>query len=150
MFARKFLATLFSATLPLTVQAASDPATENWFELSGSNTNTTIVNRSTSGNLGRYVDVQVLRDFNETVTLGNDPATGVPRYPHRSVTLQYTVDCAASRLAVSEWQMFEGNLATGQIVWDQTNRNAQGFVPAVNAEMRAVMRSACATNTVSR
>ena len=144
MFARIILATLaISASLP--VQAAPE-----WVALAGANADSTFMNRASINGEGQYVDVEVLRDFAETITLGNDSETGVPLYPHRSVRLTYKVDCAANRLAMSEWQMFDGNLAQGQVVWDQKNVNGLAFVAAVDAEMRAVLRSACATTTVAR
>lgn len=145
MLTRIILTTLFAAA-PIPVQAATESVA-----LAGSNnSDITFVSRATTDTVDRYVDVQVLRNFADTTTLGNDSETGAPMYPHRSVTLTYKVDCDANRLAVSQWQMFAGNLATGQIVWDQKNTGRLGFIDAVNAEMRAVMRSACATNTVSR
>ena len=144
MFARIILASLATAA-SLSVQAAPE-----WVALAGSNADTTFMNRTTISGQGQYVDVEVLRNFDETITLGNHSETGAPLYPHRSVTLTYTVDCATKRLAMSEWQMFDGNLAQGQVVWDQKNTNGLAFVDAVDAEMRAVLRSACATTTVSR
>ncbi|UCH49082.1 MAG: hypothetical protein JSU95_04630 [Betaproteobacteria bacterium] len=144
MFTRITIA-LLTWTMSLSAHAAGE-----WVALADSNSDTTFVNRSAINRDGQTVDVQVLRNFAETVTLGNDPETGTPMYPHRSVTLTYKVDCDANRLAVSEWQMFDGNLATGGLVWDQKNGADLGFIPAVNAEMYAVMRSACATNTVLR
>ena len=144
MFARIILATLFAAA-SVSVHAAPE-----WIWVAGTTSDTTFVSRSAINNETQHVDVQVMRNFAETVTLGNDPETGAPMYPHRSVTLTYKVDCDANRLAVSEWQMYDGNLATGQVIWYQKNVDRLGFIDAVNDEMRAVMRSACATNTVLR
>lgn len=145
MFARVVLSMLF-ATAPLHVQAATESVA-----LSGSNNpDTTFVSRATADSDSPYVDVRVMRDFADTTTLGNDPVTGASMYPHRSVTLNYKVDCSANRLAVSGWQMFAGNLASGQVVWKQKNTGRLGFIDAVNAEMRAVMQSACPTSTASR
>lgn len=145
MFARVILTTLF-AIAPLHVQAAIESDA-----LSGSNDpDTTFVSRAIANTDDPYVEVRVMRNFADTTTLGDDPVTGAPMYPHRSVTLNYKVDCDANRLAVGEWRMFAGNLATGQIIWDQTNSGSLAFIDAVNAEMRAVMRSACPTNTASR
>ena len=144
MFARIITATLF-ATASLSVHAAPE-----WNWVAGTTSDTTFVSRSAINNETLHVDVQVMRNFSETVTLGNNPETGAAMYPHRSVTLTYKVNCDANRLAVSEWQMFEGNLATGKVIWYQKNVDRLGFIDAVNDEMRAVMRSACATNTVLR
>ncbi len=144
MLARIILTTLF-ASAPLSVQALTETAAQT-----GSNPDTTFLSRAPIDAGDQFVDIRVLRNFAETITLGTDPETGAALYPHRSVALSYKVDCDANRLAVSEWQMFGGNLATGQIVWNQKNSGKLGFIDAVNPEMRAVMRSACATNTVLR
>ena len=144
MFARIIFATLFAAA-SVTVHAAPE-----WVWVAGDTSDTSFVSRSAIYSDDQYVDVQVMRNFAETITLGDNPETGAPMYPHRSVTLNYKVDCDANRLAVSEWQMFDGNLATGQIIWYQKNADRLGFIDAVDDEMRAVMRSACATKTVLR
>ncbi len=144
MFTRFIFATL-ALLASVSVQAAPE-----WVALAGTGSDSTFVNRTALDTDGRYVDVEVLRNFTETITLGSDPESGAPLYPHRSVTLSYKVDCAAARLAVSEWQMFEGNLASGKLVWNQNNAGSLAFLAPVNAEMRAVLRSACATNTVLR
>lgn len=144
MFARLILATL-AATTTFNAQAAPE-----WVALADTNTRLTLVNQFTMSKQGQYVDVEVMRDFTETITLGNDAQTGAPLYPHRSVTLTYKVDCVSEKLAVSEWQMFDGNLGQGNTVWDQKNRSGLAFISAVDSEMRAVLRSACNTPTVSR
>lgn len=144
MFARIIFASLFAAA-SVSVHAAPE-----WVWVAGTTSDTTFVSRGAMNSDEQYVDIQVMRNFAETVTLGNDPQSGASMYPHRSVTLTYKVDCSANRLAVSEWQMFGGNLATGEAVWNQKNADRLGFIDAVNDEMRAVMRSACATNTVLR
>jgi len=144
MFAPTLLAMALLAA-PLYVQAAPE-----WVALEGSDSNTTFVNQVSIDNRGQYVDVDVLRDFPELITLGNDSITNEPLYPHRSVTLNYKVDCASNRLAMNEWQMFEGNLAQGKVIWHQKNINGLAFVTAADSEMRAVLHVACATTTVSR
>ncbi len=110
---------------------------------------TTFVKFAAAAAQSRYVDVEVLRDYADTVTLGNDSDSGAPLYSHRSVTLTYRVDCVAGTLAVADWQMFDGNFGQGQVIWNQENRNGLAFVPAVNNEMRAVLRSACTTTKVA-
>ena len=144
MFAPTLLAMVLVAA-PLYAKAAPE-----WIALEGSDSKTTFVNQVSTDRHDQYVDVAVLRDFPELITLGNDSITDEPLYPHRSVTLNYKVDCAANRLAMSEWQMFEGNLAHGKVIWHQKNIDGLAFVTAADSEMRAVLRVACATTTVSR
>ncbi len=144
MLIRTFVAVAATA-LSVGVQAAPEPNARI-----APSSATTFVQTTAAAAQGRYVDVEVLRDFADSVTLGNDPRSGAPLYSHRSVTLTYRVDCAASRLAVADWQMFDGNFGQGQVIWNQQNHDGLAFVPAVNDEMRAVMRSACATTTVAK
>ena len=118
MFATIVLAMVL-ATSPAYVQAAP-----KWVALEGSDSNTIFVNQVSTDRQDQYVDVEVLRDFPELITLGNDSITDEPLYPHRSVTLNYKVDCASNRLAMSEWQMFEGNLAQGKVIWHQKTSTA--------------------------
>ena len=148
MLARIILTALFAAA-PLTVQGMTQSVAQ-----SGADTDITFVSLTATDiadqNAAQYADIRVLRNFAATTSLGKDPETGTDIYPHRSVALTYKVDCDANRLAVSQWQMYAGTSATGKIVWDQQNTGRLGFIDAVNAEMRAVMRTACPTNTVSR
>ena len=144
MFATIVLAMVL-ATSPAYVQAAP-----KWVALEGSDSNTIFVNQVSTDRQDQYVDVEVLRDFPELITLGNDSITDEPLYPHRSVTLNYKVDCASNRLAMSEWQMFEGNLAQGKVIWHQKNIDGLAFMTAADSEMRAVLHLACATTTVLR
>jgi hypothetical protein len=144
MFFRTLVA-ISVAALTLSVQAATERVA-----LSGSNPGSTLTKLSTVAPQGRFVEVEVLRDFADTVTLGRDAQSGAALYPHRSVTLTYRVDCETSTLAMAEWQMFEGNSGQGQMIWNQENRDGLAFIPAVNPEMDTVLRSACATSTVAR
>jgi hypothetical protein len=135
----------FAAIVSFNVQAKTA-----WVALSGDNTDTTFVKPTAIAPDGQFVDVEVLRDHAETITMGNDSRNGSPLYPHRSVTLTYRVDCTTNTLAVAEWQMHGANLGQGDTVWKQQNRDGLAFLPAVNEEMRAVLNAACATTTVSR
>ncbi len=144
MFFRSLIAVSATA-LSFGVQAAAERDA-----LTGANPDTTFIKLTAIAAEGRFVDVEVLRDFKDTVTLGTDAQSGAPLYPHRSVTLTYRVDCDASSLAVADWQMFDGNSGQGRRIWNQENRHGLAFLPPVNNEMRAVVRSACATRTVSR
>ena len=144
MIFRSFVA-VSAAILSLGVQAATAPGA-----LGNPDPATTFVKFAATTPQGSYVDVEVLRDYADTVTLGIDTESGAPLYAHRSVALTYRVDCTAGTLAVADWQMFDGNFGQGQVVWDQENHHGLAFLPAVNNEMRAVLRSACATTTVAR
>ena len=144
MILRSFLA-VFAAFASFNVQAASE-----WVALSDVNSDSTFVNRANLTAQGDLVDVEVLRDFAETITLGNDAVSGDPLFAHRSITLTYRVDCSNNTLAMLQWQMFEGNQGEGTMIWNQQNADGLAYLNAVDPEMNAVLRSACGTTTVAR
>jgi hypothetical protein len=144
MLLRYFLA-VFAVLASLNVQAASE-----WVALNGVNSDSIFVNRANLAAQGDLVDVEVLRDFSETITLGNDAVSGDPLFAHRSITLTYRVDCTNNTLAMLQWQMFEGNQGEGPMIWNQQNANGLAYLNAVDPEMNAVLRSACGTTTVAR
>ena len=125
-------------------------AAPEWVALSDSMADASFIDRSSLSDTQRYVDVEVLRNFDEIITLGTDPVTGAEMYPHRSVTLDYRVDCDAGKIAMTSWKMFDGNFANGDVVWAATNYGKPAFIDAVDDETRSVLRTACATNTAAR
>jgi hypothetical protein len=122
----------------------------SWTAMAGNNADYTFVDSASFENKGELVDVDVLRDFNETLTLGNDPDTGAEMYAHRSVKLTYKVDCGNDAIAISEWKMFAGSLGNGEVVWAGKNSGKLAFTAANDEETRALLVSTCATNTASR
>lgn len=144
MILRTALTSLAFAT-SVSVQAAPE-----WVALAETGTDSVFIDRTAIAAPGESVEVAVLRNFNETMTLGNDVETGKPWYPHRSVKVRYLVDCSANKLAVSGWQMFEGNFGNGDIVWAEQRYGKLNVTAASDDETRAVLRSTCATRTVSR
>lgn len=125
-------------------------AAPQWVALPDSLADGSFIDRSSISAQQPFVDVNVLRNFEELVTLGNDPVTGETMYPHRSVTLNYRINCDAGKVAMTKWQMFDGNFANGNVVWAATNYGDPAFVDAVDDETRSVLRTACATNTAAR
>lgn len=138
MIKAAFLASAALATA-LTAHAAPE-----WSELPYSIADASFIDRSSINPNGMIVNVNVLRNFDQTITLGNDPVTGAPMYSHRSVRLQYVVDCESGKLAISNWKMFDGNFANGNVVWTDSNWGYPQFTVATDGESRAVMASACA------
>ena len=139
MIKRSLLAVMAFA---VTTSAHSAP---EWVELPHSVGDASFLDHSSINVQGEYVDAEVLRNYGETIVLGNDPASGAPMYAHRSVELEYAVDCASRKVALKGWKMFEGNFGNGEVVWADTNWGKPAFVRASDEESRAVMISACAT-----
>jgi hypothetical protein len=91
---------------------------------------------------GELVKVRVLRNYDDLVTLGDDPTTRQALYPHRSVALGYLANCEAGKVALDSWQMFSGNSGQGPTVWAD-RAEALEFLPASSAEELAALRGAC-------
>ena len=144
MIARSILA---SAVLATSISANAAP---QWNALGGNNADATFVDRTSFELQGGFVTVDVLRNFKETIVLGNQPETGEAMYPHRSVKLTYKVDCGRSAIALSEWKMFDGNFGNGEVVWADRNWGNLAFTAANDEETRAVLRSTCVADTASR
>lgn len=138
---------LAAATLALSASAFAAP---KWVELPHSVADTSFLDHSSYVLEGRYVDVDVMRNFDETVVLGNDPESGAPMYSHRSVKLSYVVDCKNRQLSITGWKMFDGNFGDGEVVWADTHWGELTFVGPSDEESRAVLISACATALASR
>ena len=139
--------TMAVLTLVLSVSAYAAP---RWVELPYSVADTSFLDHSSIAPEGRYVDVEVLRNFDETMVLGNDPESGAPMYSHRSVKLDYAVDCKSRQVALTGWQMFDGNFGNGEVVWADTHWGELNFTSTYDEETRAVLISACAAAMATR
>ena len=140
-------ATIASLALATSLSANAAP---KWVELPHSMADTSFLDHRSAVVHDKYVDVDVLRNFDDTVVLGNDPVTGQDMYSHRSVKLSYRVNCDSRKLSLTGWEMYEGQLGDGNVVWATTNWGNPAYVAAVDDESRAVLTSACAINTASR
>jgi hypothetical protein len=137
-----------SAVLAASISATA--AAPEWTVLAGNNADYTFFDNASFEQRGEFVEVDVLRNFNETITLGNDPDTGATMYAHRSVKLTYKVDCDKGAVAMSAWKMFDGSFGNGEVVWADQSWGKLAFTSANDDETRAVVSSTCGTNTASR
>ena len=94
--------------------------------------------------------VWVLRNYAGAISLGDDPATRLPMYSHRSVKVRYMVDCSARRVSLDRWEMFSGSFANGEIVWADNHHGLAAFSAPAIAEERAAVDTACSTKTAAR
>lgn len=134
--------TLISA-MALTAAVSAHAAPE-WVALPHSIADASFIDRSSITLAGPYVGVNILRNFDETIVLGNDSQTGAPMYGHRSVQLSFVVDCDSQHVALAKWKLFDGNFGNGEVLWADTNWGEPHFVRVADDESRAVMASACA------
>ncbi|UCD68119.1 MAG: hypothetical protein JSW48_15265 [Betaproteobacteria bacterium] len=144
MISRSLLAFL---GLLLSSAAAAAP---NWTILAGDIANSTYLDKASVAKHGDFMRADVLRNYDEVITLGNDPVTGADMYPHRSVKVTYHVDCGSGMVAMTSWKMFEGSLGNGEVVWADKLWGKPNLTSANDAETRDVLRSTCATKSVSR
>lgn len=94
--------------------------------------------------------MNVLRNSDKMIVLGNDAVSGAAMYKHRSVKLGYLVDCRARKAALTGWKMFEGNLGTRDVAWADKNRGGPTFINTTDEQSRAVVTTACARFIAAR
>ncbi len=139
MIKRTVIASIASAI------AFSAHAAPKWVELPYSTADASFLNHSSIEVRGDFVEVDILRNFDETIILGNDPVSGAEMYAHRSVEVNYRVDCGARKVALTGWRMYDGNFGNGDVVWADINWGDPKFTAAADDESRAVVISACAS-----
>lgn len=96
--------------------------------------------------------VWILRNYDRQITLGISPKTGKEMYPHRSVQIQYVVNCVQNKLNIVSWKMFNEANAEGELVWaakaPQSDANYRDS-PSTEEE-KAVTANVCGSNVGSR
>jgi hypothetical protein len=121
-----------------------------WNLVSDADPTSAYIDQGSVSGLGDAKSVWVLRDYQQTIDLGIDPVTGTPWYPHRSVKVQYAVDCGTGLLALSAWQMHSGNLADGAVVWADRHHGPLAYAAPSGAEESAALATVCGTKTALR
>jgi hypothetical protein len=96
--------------------------------------------------------VWVERNYDQTVTLGQNPTTGKDMYPHQSVAIQYAVNCSESTLSLSAWRMFSGPRGEGILIWSGRHAASAGDTgyAAVTEEERGAIATACQATAAAR
>jgi len=136
-----------SVVLAASMSAIAAP---QWTVLAGNNADDTFLDSTSIDKNGGFIEVDVLRNLDETITLGNDPETGAEMYAHRSVKLTYKVDCKKGAISMSEWTMFDGSFGNGEVVWADKNWGNPVFTAANDEETQDVLRATCPTSTAAR
>ena len=62
-------------------------AAPEWVAVEDSGEATVLLDLTSAVKTGELVSIQVLRNYDQLITLGNDPTTNEMLYPHRSVKL---------------------------------------------------------------
>ncbi len=138
------------AASALTLAATAQSAASEWMLVADAQQSAVYIDRLSVTSNANTKAVWVLRNYAETISLGKDPETGTPWYPHRSVKVLYAVDCKAGRVALGAWQMYSGNFANGEIVWADKHHGLPAFAAPAAAEETAAIDAACGAKTALR
>jgi hypothetical protein len=121
-----------------------------WSPVADASLTSAYIDQGSVAALGDAKSVWVLRNYPRTIDLGSDPVTGTPWYPHRSVKVQYAVDCGTGLLALNAWEMHSGNFADGEVVWADRYHGLLAYAPPSVAEEVAALAAVCGSRTALR
>jgi hypothetical protein len=125
------------STLVLSMSVIAAP---DWPKVATVNMGTVFLDRASVTSAGEFVSVRILRNYDQLVTLGNDPVTNEVWYPHRSVNLGYLANCETGKVALKSWQMYSGNFGSGETVWADRHQGSPTFmIPSSNEESSALI-----------
>lgn len=111
------------------------------------------MNRASIANAGESdMSVWIQRNYEQQITLGTDPQSGQELYRHRSVQIQYVVNCRQNKLNIVSWKLFSGNDSQGAVVLaDQAHAvDAAYRYSPMSAEEKSVAANLCGSAVVSR
>lgn len=126
------------------VLAPAAQAAPDWVQMSDTLAGSTYLDRSSITITGKSATVQVLRSYDEQITLGNDPETGAELYPHRSAKVQYLVNCGTRKVALDAWVLYSGNLGDGKVMWADQHAGTAAYADPSGGEERYALAAACA------
>ena len=135
----KFIA---ASSLVLSMSAFAAP---EWVTVAASGEGTVLLDLASVTKAGELVNVRVLRNYEQLITLGNDPTTNEMMYPHRSVKLGYLANCESGKLSLESWQMFSGNFGNGETVWADKEHGAPAFMAPSSPEESSALNAACSS-----
>ena len=126
-------------------------AAPEWVTVADSGETTVLLDLTSLAKTGELVSIQVLRNYDQLITLGNDPTTNEMLYPHRSVKLGYLANCESGKVSLESWQMFSGDFGTGETVWTDRELGTPAFMATSSPEESSALQAACSSrvSTVS-
>lgn len=131
-----------ASTLVFSMSAVAAP---EWITVADNGEGTVLLDIASVAKTGELLSIQVMRNYEQLITLGNDPTTNEMLYPHRSVKLGYLANCESGRVSLASWQMFSGNFGNGETVWTDKELDAPAFMPPSNPEESSALSAACAS-----
>jgi hypothetical protein len=130
------------STLVFSMSAVAAP---EWITVVDSGEGAVLVDVASVAKTGELLSVQVLRNYAQLITLGNDPTTNEMLYPHRSVKLGYLANCESGKLSLASWQMFSGNFGNGETVWKDKEQGVPAFMAPSSPEESSALNAACSS-----
>jgi hypothetical protein len=131
-----------ASTLVLSMSAVAAP---EWITVADSGEGAVLMNVASIAATGELLSIQVMRNYEQLITLGNDPTTNEMLYPHRSVKLGYLANCESGKLSLASWQMFSGNFGNGETVWTDKENGAPAFMAPSSLEESSALNAACSS-----
>jgi hypothetical protein len=135
----KFIA---ASTLVFSMSTVAAP---EWVTIADGGQGAVLLDMASVTKAGDLVNVRVLRNYEQLITLGNDPTTNEMLYPHRSVKLGYLANCESGQLSLASWQMFSGNFGNGETVWADKEQGAPAFMAPSSLEESSALNAACSS-----
>jgi hypothetical protein len=91
--------------------------------------------------------VTIQRNYDQQINLGVDTRTGNDISPHRSVEINYVVNCAQNKLNLRSMKLFSGNNLQGEVVAaDEAQEvDAPYRYSPMSAEEKSVAANVCGT-----
>lgn len=120
-------------------------AAPEWITVADNQEATVLLDLASVNKVGDLVNVRVLRNYGQLITLGNDPTTNEMLYPHRSVKLGYLANCQSGKVSLESWQMFSGNFGNGETVWADKEHGAPAFMAPASTEESSALAAACSS-----
>lgn len=135
----KFIA---ASSLVLSMAAVAE---REWVTLADSGEGTVFSDLASVTKACELLSVRVLRNYEQLITLGNDPTTNEMRYPHRSVKLGYLANCESGEVSLESWQMFRSNFGNSEAVWADKEHGAPAFIAPSSSEESSALTAACSS-----
>ena len=135
-----------ASTLVFSMSAVAAP---EWVTIADSGQDAVMLDMASVTKVGDLVNVRVLRNYEQLITLGNDPTTNEMLYPHRSVKLGYLANCESGQLSLASWQMFSGNFGNGETIWADKEQGAPAFMAPSSLEESSALNAACSSRVSS-
>ena len=130
----------------LMIYSMSVVAAPEWATVADSGEATALSDPTSAEKTGEIVSIQILRNYDQLLTLGSDPTTNeIWLYRHRSVKPDDSANCESGKLSLESWQMFSGNVGTGETAWIDKELGAPAFMTTLGPEESSALQAACSS-----